>query len=164
MQYNKIALLAILLLGLGQIGLKAQDVIPASGGNASGDEGTVSYTIGQVIFSTQNSSNGSVVQGVQQPIEISVVGIDYIKEITLTCFAYPNPTTDFLILKIEASTSLSIQSLSYQFFDISGKFIESKSVNSNETIISTGNLLPTIYFLKIIYGEKEVKTFKIIKN
>lgn len=165
MLHVKVKFFALILLSFGLIELKAQETIPATGGNASGSGGTVSYTVGQVIYNTNTGTNGSVAQGIQQPYEISIVsGVDETESINLILSAYPNPTTDFLTLKIDASATLSIQSMSYQLYDISGKLLESKKIEGNETSIDMKNLVPAIYFLKVIQGSKEVKTFKIIKN
>ena len=162
MQHKKLKLSAILFLGLGLTGLQAQESIPASGGNASGNDGTVSYTIGQVVYTTNTGTNGSVAQGVQQPYEISVVSaIEQAKDINLICSAYPNPTTDFITLKVENYNNVS---LSYQLFDINGKLLENKKLTGNETTISMENLVPATYFLKVTDNNKEVKIFKIIKN
>ncbi|MCF8298850.1 MAG: T9SS type A sorting domain-containing protein [Saprospiraceae bacterium] len=57
-----------------------------------------------------------------------------------------------------------MQTLSYQLCDINGKLIEKKKISSNETIISSINLVSGVYFLKVIDKNKEIKTFKIIKN
>ena len=165
MKRKKVKLCAVLLLGIGIIGLQAQEAIPASGGNASGSGGSVTYSVGQVVYTINTGTSGSVAQGVQQPYEISdVTAIEEAKEITLQCSVYPNPTTDFLTLKVDASAMLSIQSMSYQLYDISGKLLENKKVEGNETRIDMDNLLPATYFLKIIQSDKVVKTFKIIKN
>jgi hypothetical protein len=68
----------------------AQSTIPATGGNAAGNGGSVSYTVGQIVYTTVSGTNGSVAQGVQQPYEISVVtGIEN-KEINLSCSIYSN--------------------------------------------------------------------------
>jgi len=164
-RHKKVKLCAILLFGLGLTGLHAQEAIPASGGNASGSGGSSSYSVGQMVYTTNTGTNGSVAQGVQQPFEISVVtGIDEAKDITLQCMAFPNPTIDNLNLKVDASTTLSIQSLSYQLFDVSGKLLETKKVEGSETSIAMGSLVPATYFLKVIQNNKEIKTFKIIKK
>ena len=47
---------------------------------------------------------------------------------------------------------------------MNGKLIESKKVENNETSIVMSNLVPATYFLKVIQDNKEIKTFKIIKN
>jgi len=165
MRYNRLKLSAVFMLGLGLTGLQAQEAITATGGYASGSGGSVSYSVGQIVYTTNSGANGSVSQGVQQPYEISVVsGVDEAESINLILSVYPNPTTDFLTLKIDASATLSIQSMSYQLYDISGKLLKNKKIEGNETSIDMKQLILAIYLLKVIQGSKEVKTFKIIKN
>lgn len=142
--------------------INAQEAIPATGGNATGSGGTVSYSAGQVVFTTNTGTNGSVAQGVQQPFEISIVtGLENTLGISLYCMVYPNPTTDFLTLKID---NYGNRKLSYKLFDVNGKLLEIKKINSNETIIVMTNFVPAIYFLNVIDNDKQVKTFKIIKR
>ena len=165
MKHKRLILSAIFLLALGLTGLQAQNAVPATGGNASGSGGTVSYSVGQVVYTTNTGTNGSVAQGVQQPYEISVVtAIEEAKGIDLMVSAYPNPTTEYVKLKVDASTSLSIQSMSYQLFDINGKLLQNKALEGTETSIVMSNLVPATYFLKVIKDNKEVKIFKIIKT
>ncbi len=161
MKYKNILNTAFLLF-LGLTSIQAQETTTTSGGNSTGVGGTVSYTIGQVIYITNIGSNGSVAQGVQQPYEISVVsGIENGEGINLNCSAYPNPTTDFLTLKVE---NYKADNLSYKLYDISGKLLENKKIEGNETSIAMNNFLPSIYFLRVIDNNMEVKTFKIIKK
>jgi len=165
MKYKKLKFSALLLLGLGLTGLQAQESVNATGGNASGSGGTVAYSVGQVVYTTNIGTNGSVAQGVQQPFEISVVlAIEEAKGINLTVSAYPNPTTDYLTLEVDASTTLSIQSMAYQLYDMQGKLLQNEKITSNQASIVMSNLVPATYFVKVIQGNKEVKTFKIIKN
>ena len=162
MKHKRLKLSAVLLLGLGLTGLHAQETNPATGGEASGSGGSMSYSVGQVVYTTNTGTTGSVAQGVQQPYEISVIsGIEQAKGITLQCTAYPNPTTDYLTLKVE---NFELSTLSFQLYDINGKFLESKKLTDNETQVEMQNLLSGNYFLKVIQGNKEVKTFIIIKN
>lgn len=162
MRCKKLKLSAVLLIGIGLTGLQAQEVIPTTGGNASGNGGTSSYTVGQVVYTTNTGTNGSVVQGVQQPYEISVVsGIEQAKDINLICTAYPNPATDFLTLNVE---NYDNENLSYQLFDMSGKLLENRKIIGDETTIAMTNRVAAIYFLKVIDNQREIKTFKIIKN
>ena len=141
--------------------LMAQETIPATGGNASGSGGTVSYSVGQVVYTTNSGTTGSVAQGVQQPFEISVVtGIEQ-TAINLVISAYPNPTTDFLQLKVESE---KLKDLYFQLYNMQGKLLENKKVTGNETSIDMSNLVPATYFVKVTEGNKEVKTFKIIKT
>ena len=142
----------------------AQEGINATGGDASGSGGSASYSIGQVFYQTHTGTNGSVAEGVQQPYEISVVtGIEE-KEINLAISAYPNPTTDYLTLQVGASTTLNIHTMSYQLYDMNGKILQSNKIAGNDTSIIMSNLVPSTYFVRVMEGNKELKTFKIIKN
>ena len=162
MRQKRLKLSAILLLGLGLTGLKAQESVNATGGNASGSGGSASYTVGQVVYTTKTGTNGSVAQGVQQPYEISVgTGIGTAKGINLSVTAYPNPATDFLTLEVK---DFELSTLNFQLYDIQGKLLQSKKITGNQTSIVMSNLVPATYFIKVIQGNKEVKTFKIIKN
>jgi hypothetical protein len=161
MRHKKLKLSAVLLLGLGLTGLQAQETIPATGGNASGSGGTVSYSVGQVVYTTNTGANGSVAQGVQQPFDISVLtGIEQ-TAINLVISAYPNPTTDFLQLKVESE---KLKDLSFQLYNMQGKLLQNKKIEGNETSIVMSSLVPATYFVKVVQGNKEVKTFKIIKT
>ena len=162
MRHKRLKLSAVLLLGLGLTGLQAQTSVNATGSNASGSGGTVSYSVGQVVYTNNTGTNGSVAQGVQQPFEISIVtGIEEAKGINLSVSAYPNPTTDYLTLSIG---EFDISNLSYQLYDMNGKLLQNEKITGNQTSIAMGNLVPANYFVKVIQGNKEVKTFKIIKN
>ncbi|MEI6047790.1 MAG: T9SS type A sorting domain-containing protein [Bacteroidota bacterium] len=162
MRHKKIVLSVVLLSALGLTGIQAQEAIPASGGNGSGSGGSVSYTIGQVAYSANMGTNSSVAQGVQQPYEISAVtAIDDAKGISLEFVVYPNPATDFVILKIE---NYEVENLSYNLYDMNGKLLENNIIQGNVTNISMQALLPSTYFLKVTDKNKVVKTFKIIKK
>ncbi len=167
MSHKKLKLSALLFLGLGLTGLQAQESINATGGDATGSGGSASYSGGQVVYTTNTGTNGSVAQGVQQAFEISIVtGLEEAKGINLSVSVYPNPATDFLTLKVE---NFELSTLGFQLYDISGKLIKSKGIESNETSIIMSNLVPATYFLKIIQtlnstSQQEVKTFKVIKS
>jgi hypothetical protein len=51
--------------------INAQETISPGGGNATGSGGSVSYTIGQVAYGAFSGTTGSVIQGIQQPYDIS---------------------------------------------------------------------------------------------
>lgn len=162
MRYKRLKLSVLLLLGLGLTGLQAQTSVNATGSNASGGGGSVSYSVGQVVYTTDAGTNCSVTYGVQQAFEISVVtAIEEAKVINLSVSAYPNPTSDYLTLSI---SEFEISNLSYQLYDMNGKLLRSEKITGKQTSIAMGNLVPANYFVKVIQGNKEVKTFKIIKN
>ena len=160
--YLKLEFCIVLLMVQGLSALNAQESVNVSGGNAKGNGGSSSYSIGQLVYSSYTVSNGSVAQGVQQPYEISVVtGLDEAQEINLIFSAYPNPTSDILTLEVK---DIEPSNLRYQIYDISGKLLQIGLIIGNQTDIDMTNLLPAIYFVKVTQGNKELKTFKIIKN
>jgi hypothetical protein len=142
--------------------LHAQNTIPASGGEASGNNGSTSYTVGQLFYSLHTGTNGSVAEGVQQPFEISVVvGIDNARAIALNCKAYPNPAIDLLTLEVD---KLDDKDLYYQLCDAAGKILVSKKIIEIRTLIPMEELSPSTYFLKITDNKTSVKVFKIVKT
>lgn len=167
MKYKKLKLSAILLLAIGLAELKAQEAIPATGGNTTGTGGSVSYSVGQVVYSSNTGTGGSVAAGVQQPYEISVVtGLDNDNGIKLICSAYPNPTTDFLILRIEGDVQTEYTA---SLYNTNGMLLENVKIEANETSIDMSNLVIATYFLKIVNtknasSSQEIKTFRIIKK
>ena len=139
-----------------------QSTIPATGGNASGTGGSSSYTVGQVIYKTHGGTTGTVIQGVQQPFEISVpTALKNTEGITLEYKVYPNPTKGLLTLTIKPFDS---DNLRFRLFDINGILLQDKKIESGMTDISMDNYDPSMYFLRIIKDNLEVKVFKIIKN
>lgn len=153
-----------LALSLLFLGLRAQETTSASGGEASGEGGTVSYTVGQVTYNTHSGTTGSVTEGIQQPYEISVVlGMEE-SGISLNISAYPNPVTDHLILKIDESTYREQDRWIVSVYDINGALVKQQIIVDRETNIDMADLKAATYFLRIITDNQEIKTFKIIKN
>jgi len=152
--------ISILLLGFG-LTAQAQQATTATGGNASGSGGTVAYSVGQIVYTTNTGTTGSVAQGVQQPYEIStVVGIED-NSINLALTAFPNPTTNNLTLSVGQA---DLSKLNFQLYDMVGKLIESRKIASSTETIGMETLPNATYFLKVMNNSAEVKTFKIIKN
>jgi hypothetical protein len=158
MKKLNVVLVASYLFVLGTT-IQAQNAIPASGGNASGSGGSVSFTIGQVVYSTITGSNGSSAQGVQQPCEISVItSIKNTERITLEVF--PNPTRGIIKLVVGIK---DLDNMSFHLYDLSGIRIQDKKIDNEETEIPINSFKPSVYFLKVLRDNKEIKTFKIIK-
>jgi hypothetical protein len=142
-------------------GLKAQEATTATGGNASGTGGTVSYSVGQVAYEFVSSTGGAINEGVQQPYEFLTVGIIENNNISISYSIYPNPTTSTVNLKVE---NQSLENLSFQLYDINGKQLLKEKITSNETSITMGSYASGNYFLKVTDNNKEIQTIKIIKN
>lgn len=101
MRQKRLNLSALLLLGLGLVGLHAQESVNSTGGNATGDGGSANYSIGQMVYTTITGDNGSVSQGLQQAFVISQLGVDNFMGINSLVIGYPNPKADYLTLKVK---------------------------------------------------------------
>lgn len=149
----------------------AQQTICASGGDGSGAGGTISFSIGQTVFSTVEGAGGIIIEGVQQPYEITAItGLEDSRYMEL--IAYPNPATDHLMLKVRTE---DVDILSYQLFDMRGTVIQSKVLSSEALSIPVQSLPSAVYFLKIFENRsvnagqgtshsEPIKVFKIIKK
>lgn len=162
MNTKKIQVSLVFLLSLFFLHSHAQQTIPASGGEGNGSGGSISYTVGQVAYTTNTGTNGSVTAGVQQPFEISeTIGIEEAKSIVLNWIIYPNPTVDFLNIDLGSYKS---DLVIYQLFDSRGRLLQKKRITDKQTTIDVSSLSSAIYYLKISGNNQEVKSFKVIKN
>ncbi|MCK5815719.1 MAG: T9SS type A sorting domain-containing protein, partial [Flavobacteriaceae bacterium] len=79
--------------------------------------------------------------------------------INLALSVCPNPTTDFLTLKVERTEGLTVL-----LYDLQGRVITNKTINSTSTNISLEAQPSAIYFLKVVKNNQIVEVFKILKN
>jgi len=139
---------------------KAQTSLNSSGIAASGTGGKVAATIGQVVFQTESSPLYYLIQGVQQPFEISVItsNAEYTDRLNLNVF--PNPTTNGVTLSIDIA---DFRGLNFIMYDLNGKPTQMNSITSNEFSISMEGKPDGTYFLKVFDKNTIVKVFKIVK-
>lgn len=162
MRFKRLNLSALLLIVLGIQGLQAQETVVPSGGMASGSGGSVSYSIGQLVYQPQEGSSGSVAAGVQQPFEISVVSVaEEATNVSLAISAFPNPTSDFLRLDVE---DFEASLTTYQLYNTKGVLLKNERLASKETRIDMRTLEQSTYLLNVVRNSKVIKTFKVIKK
>ncbi|MEM7085511.1 MAG: T9SS type A sorting domain-containing protein [Bacteroidota bacterium] len=161
MKHKKSIILFALFLFWGLAGAHGQNNTLASGGEATGSGGTLSYSVGQVDYIQAEGSGGTASQGVQQPFEIFVLGVDEHPEIQLDITVFPNPTVSNVTLHIGNFTG---NDLSYQLYDIHGRLLSGQSLRTNSTRIPMEDLASAVYLLQVIDTSSPIKTFKIIKN
>jgi hypothetical protein len=161
MKHKKSIILFALFLFWGLAGAIGQSNTLPSGGEATGSGGSLSYSVGQIDYIQAEGSGGTANQGVQQPFEIFVLGIDDHPEILLDIKVYPNPTVSNVMLRIGNFGSTE---LSYQLYDIHGRLLIGKSLQTDTTRIPMENLASAVYLLQVMDRSGPIKTFKIIKN
>lgn len=140
----------------------AQNAVTSSGGEAVGNAGSVSYSIGQPFVSYNEGTSGQTNEGVHQPYEIYDVteSPDVISDL-ISLSAFPNPTSDYLTLRIDGDL---IEGFTGSMYDVSGREIMRRQITSTETTFDVSHLPPATYFLRVTNGKDEVKTFKVVKK
>jgi hypothetical protein len=159
--FAMIRLCSLFLLFSGITELCAQETILTSGGNSNGIDGSASYSIGQLVYTNNIGTNGTVAQGVQQPFEISVfTGIEE-NNIELMINVFPNPTPDYLNLFVQ---NINVKNLNYALFSLEGKLLFEEEIYGTCTKINLSGYSSSTLFLQVRNNQKTVKTFKIIKK
>ncbi|MCU0458991.1 MAG: T9SS type A sorting domain-containing protein [Bacteroidales bacterium] len=109
-----------------------------------------------------SGTNGFIIQGVQQPYEISTVtAIEDTEYITLGYSVYPNPTQGDIKLVIK---SFNDGDFRFQLYSLNGAILKEEMVLVKETEISMEIYKPAVYFLRVIRDDREVTVFKIVKR
>jgi len=141
--------------------VNAQKTVLTAGSNATGSNGSASYSIGQIDF-TSKGTNNQIMEGVQQAYEIITLsttetsGSDK-KDILL----YPNPFKDFIFLDF---TTNDYRNSEYQLFDSSGKLLKEDKIKESKSEFNFSALPSAMYIIRINQNGKNIKTFKIIKK
>jgi len=146
------------LLFLFTLEINAQEVVSAGGDNFSNSTLSVSWTIGEPISETYSAGSQILTQGFHQS-KLSVIGIYDISSADMLISLFPNPTQDFVNL-----TVANYENLTFQLFSFDGKLVQTNKVLSEKTEIKMNNLSSATYFLKILKGNKLLKTYQIIKQ
>jgi hypothetical protein len=137
-------------------------VVPA-GGTATGNGGSATYTVGQIADQRVEASGKYIIEGVQQPFEISGVGVNNYPGIQLEAVLYPNPTNQFVRLRI-SNFEIPDYGLTAQLYDINGKLLQVFNVADLETEMDLSVYAAATYHLRVMDNTRLLKTFKIVKN
>ena len=157
----KISFLLFLILTIWSVTCTAQTAVHTSGGEASGNGGKSSYSIGQIVFQ-QNGSGITSSEGVQQPFEISVINSNQqVTDNTISLDVYPNPTAQSLKLKVNGNSS---QEFTYSLYSLKGDELLSGSTRVSETRIDLSGFANATYVLKVSRENKSIKSFQIVKT
>ena len=163
------AFLSFFLLGI--LCGYGQSNILASGGEATGSGGAVSYSVGQIDYRVVSDTGGSISQGVQQVFEIEELPLllpsapiseTMEKEIVpMEMALFPNPASTHIVLSMNMDPSKGDM---YQLFDVHGRLLKSEFLVSRSQTIRMERLEAATYFLHIRRNNSPIKSYKIIKN
>jgi hypothetical protein len=138
----------------------AQQVISSSGSTLKSSTGSLSFTVGELVIDTKNAGATTITQGFHQT-KLTITAMNVLREQNFSISAFPNPTSDFVNLKIEKG---EIRDIEFTLFDLQGKVLSNRKIESTNTEVSFSGYNSGNYLLKVIQKGKEIQTFKIIKD
>jgi len=131
------------------------------GGVISGSGGTVSQSLGQLVYTSEESSSGSMAQGIQRPYRLASVEIKPSAP-ALNFSILPNPTDGDLLLRLSDKPE---ESPVYKVTDLQGKELLEGNVSYPDTEISLAGFASGTYLIQIQNTKnKPLQTLQIIKN
>ena len=137
----------------------AQEAVLITGGDSSSSSGSLAYSVGQVVYTSDSNNDGTVNKGVQQAFEIFTLSIDD-NRLDILLSVYPNPTTSHINLRIDDQLS---KGLSFQLYDLHGRLLRQENITDKITQIDMQKLQSATYLVNILQDHKRVKSFKVIK-
>jgi hypothetical protein len=137
----------------------AQQNTVATGGDANGSNGSVSFSVGQIDYTNASGSDGSSHEGVQQPFEFYDQDAG-LQELNANATLFPNPTNEFVTLSVDFVPDAT----NYELIDVNGKIIQSGEVVSKETSLDMRSLATGTYLLNLYQSQKAIAAIKIVKN
>ncbi len=152
--------LLILLIILCAISVQAQEVLTTAGSYGETTSGSLSWTIGEPVIETITDGTNTLTQGFQQS-KLTVTAINDFKVPGIELSVYPNPTNSFLSIEVKTDKQ---RDLLLSLFDLNGKLILQKKMTGNKQTIKMQNYKPATYILKVTEGNKEIRTYQIVKH
>lgn len=150
---NRLSTIALLFFSaiIASISAQSQDVIATSGESFEKEEGSISWTLGEVAV--DNYENGTLSEGFQQVV-LSVTSST--NNLPAGVKIYPNPVVQTLSIENNA------KNYTLNLYDINGAQLLSKKCNATSEIdftqYSTGQ-----YFLTLVI-DKNTYSFTVQKN
>ncbi len=149
--------LTVLLLGILFPGI-SQEVVSTQGDSYSNANGSVDFTIGEVVINTVTNGSNDLTQGFHQT-HWNFLGVDD-NAPKMEAAVYPNPVGSELHISVQEFTALQ-----YALTDASGRLIESGTLQDELTLLKVESLAPGAYQLVLTNAENQaLKTFKLVKH
>jgi len=152
--------LLILLIALCATSLQAQEVVTTAGSYEKTTSGSLSWTVGELVIETITDGTNTLTQGFQQS-RLTVTAINDLKVPGIELSVYPNPTNNYLTIELKTDKQ---RDLLLSLFDLNGRLILQKKMAGNQQTIKMQNYKPGTYILKISEGNKEIRTYQIVKH
>lgn len=139
--------------------LTPQLICPASGSISNGST-NVTWTIGETVISTMNTSSFILTNGFSQPDFRITPVMNNISQSDIKLF--PNPARDFITLQTKTA---QLKSASYTLLDLTGKTISKEDISDENMVIDFSHLNAATYLLNITDSANQIiQSYKIVKQ
>jgi hypothetical protein len=159
---SAIVFVLIILVLFRPSALHAQHAVSASGTDIYGTGGSISYTLGQVVYEMYLGGSGTVVLGVQQPHEIYVYpGFENPLLIPPFVAVFPNPVLNLMTIQLDDDPDIHVVAVLY---DITGKVLEQININSRQALMDLSTYARGVYILRVYHRGHSSQVFRVVKN
>ncbi|MCC7503158.1 MAG: hypothetical protein IT229_11555 [Flavobacteriales bacterium] len=152
--------LSLLFALLYTVSTHAQQAVLPTGGEATGTGGTVSYSVGQVAYTTTSSSTGTMTQGVQQPYEVIATSLVEESNGQLMATAFPNPASSLINIHLQSM----VENGNDRLVDGLGQLMLQGRIDGTDDTIDMAALPAASYVLLLFRNETPIGSFTVIKH
>lgn len=135
----------------------SQDVVSTQGDSYSNVNGSIDYTIGEVVINTVSNGSNDLTQGFHQTIWQLVSIEKHVLEYDASLF--PNPTEDVLNIR-----TAEFQDVTFSLYDAQGKLVLQDKLVGDLTSVQVNQIKSGNYSLVLNNKTQKLKTFQIIKT
>lgn len=139
------------------LAVSAQEVVATQGESYSIANGSIDFTIGEVIIDTGTDGTNDITQGFHQT-NWNFVGVEDFAP-NYEAIIFPNPTEDVLNIR----TSM-YENVTYTLYDAKGKLVMQNVLSAEQTPIQVSQLAPGNYSIILNNQTQNLKTFKLVKT
>lgn len=147
----------LLLTFLATLSVSAQEVVSTQGDSYTNSNGSIDFTVGEVVIQTGTDGNNDITQGFHQT-NWNFLGLED-NAPDFEAIIFPNPTEDVLNIKTD-----NFEDVTYKLYDAQGKVIFEDDLTSEQTSIVVSQLAPGNYSISLSNESKNLKTFKLVKT
>jgi hypothetical protein len=139
--------------------LLAQNDVLAGGGNASSTSGSISYSVGQVVYTHVSNASGSIQLGVQQAYAVTPIAVhEPWRELVVGL--YPNPTRGQILIEMPSF----LPGITASIFDMNGSLVEKLKLQSTKTTLSAETWPAAQYIIQLSDASGNSSEYKLIKQ
>ena len=138
-------------------------VVASGGKSATAGTFNLSYTVGELVVSTLNTSNNTVTQGFHQTYTTNNASVDGADDPSFTIDVYPNPTVDGVNVSIETEKDFAMQALVFNSYG--QLLLTTLFTNASQWRIDLASFTAGTYYIRLVHQGSmgHIKTFKIQK-